>query len=115
MKKTGRRFGLGAKMNAMLIACILLVSLGLVAITYRVYCRKVDSFYREETQRAAREVANGYIAPYYVMHLREMIDTDGFREVRRRAEAAQDASIIEEWMRRQPPVWYEMDDFDPDG
>ena len=41
MKRKGHRPGLGKKLSLMLVACILLVSLGLVAITYSVYCRKV--------------------------------------------------------------------------
>ena len=57
-ERRGRRIRLGTKLNTVLIACILLVSLGLVAITYTVYCRKVNSIYLDKTERAARSVAN---------------------------------------------------------
>jgi len=110
MKRKGHRLGLGKKLSLMLVACILLVSLGLVAITYSVYCRKVDSVYREKAERAANAVATrGYLSTYYVKHLREMIETEEFRQVRERAVAANDEGIILNWMRNQPPTWYEMD------
>jgi len=114
-ERTGHRFGLGKKLSLMLIACILLVSLGLVAITYSVYCRKVDSVYREKAERAANAVATrAYLSAYYVKHLREMIETDEFRQVHERAVAAGDEGIIMDWMRNQPPVWYEMDYYNAD-
>ena len=112
-ERQGRRIGLGTKLNTVLIVSILVISLGLVAITYGVYCRKVDSVYREKAERAANAVANkGYLSAYYVMHIREMIDTDEFRQVRARAVEADDESIIVDWMHHQPPTWYEMDYFD---
>ena len=55
-----RRFGLGTKLNIMLITCILLVSVGLMLITYRVYCRKVDSFYVNEAQSAVIAASEDY-------------------------------------------------------
>ena len=56
-KQQKRRIGLKTKLNTLLIACILVVSVGLLMITYRVYCRKVDSFYNEQAKRAAAAVA----------------------------------------------------------
>ena len=103
-----RRLGLGRKLNIMLIVCILLISAGLVLITYRVYCRKVDSFYINQARRAVIAVSEDYSSYRYVEHLWDMIDTDEFREVRERAVAANDENIIRDWMTAKPSADYEL-------
>ena len=103
-----RRFGLGTKLNIMLITCILLVSVGLVLITYRVYCRKVDSFYVNEAQSAVIAASEDYSSYRYVAYLWDMINTDEFRAVRERAVAANDEQIIRDWMLEKPSVDYEL-------
>ena len=100
------RFGMRAKLNIMLIAGILLISIGLMQITYMVYKRKVDSIYFEQAASAANDVASDHLSYQLTSYLRKMIDTDEFREVHARAAAANDAQIIEDWMRAQPPTPY---------
>jgi len=96
-----RRFGLGTKLNIMLIAGILLVSVGLLTITYRVHCRKVDGFYTKQAERAVSAASNDFTASIYLSYLWEMIDTDEFRAVREQAVAANDEQVIRDWMLRQ--------------
>ena len=101
-----RRMGLGAKLNIVLIASILAITLGLVLVSYRVYCQKVDNYYLEQVERAANSLA----VPYqYMSHLLEMTDTYEFRAVRERAIAENDEQIIRDWMIAQPPVEYELE------
>lgn len=108
--RRGFRLGLRAKLNIMLIVGILLISLGLMLITYTVYRQKVDSIFLKQAESAARDTASGTHMSYQLTsHLRKMVDTDEFREVRARAVAANDAQIIEDWMRAQPPVPYLAD------
>ena len=105
--RKGVRLGLQAKLNIMLIVGILLISLGLMLITYNVYRQKVDSIFLKQAESAARDTASGtHIGYQLTSHLRKMVDTDEYREVRARAVAANDARIIEEWMRAKPPVSY---------
>ena len=111
-ERKGRWFGLGAKLNIILIAGILLVSIGLVLITYDLYCRKVDSLYFEEAERAAAVTADAYLPYSSVSFLRTMFDTDEFREVRERASAENDDSIIEDWMLSQMLVDIDEDSAD---
>ena len=87
---------------------IFLISVGLLMITYRVYCRKVDSFYTRQAQRAADAAAEDLSSYRYVRHLWEMINTDEFRAVRERAVAENDAQIIRDWMRENPSADCEM-------
>lgn len=102
------RLGLGRKLNIMLIACILLISVGLVLITYRVYCRKVDSFYVNQARRAVIAASEDYASYRYVAYLWNMIDTDEFRTVREQAVAANDEQIIRDWMIEKPSADYEL-------
>ena len=101
-----RRIGLRTKLNVMLIACILLVSVGLMTIAYRVYCRKVDSFYFDQARRAVTVAAEDYTSCQYVEHLWDMINTDEFRALRERAVAANDDQIIRDWMLQKPSAGY---------
>ena len=101
-EQRGIRIGLRTKLNFILIACILLVSVGLMMITYRVYCRKVDSFHFDQARRAVNAAAVDYSVCPYVAHLWDTINTDEFRAVRERAVAAKDEGIIRDWMREKP-------------
>ena len=107
-----RRIGLRAKLNTLLIVSILLISLGLMLITYRVYSRKVDSIYFQRTELVASVVADNYLPFQYVSYFREAFDTDEFREVRARAVEADDEEIVADWMRSWPPVGYEQRDYE---
>ena len=104
-RKSGR-FGMSAKLNLLLIVGILLISIGLMQITYLIYKRKVDSLYFERATSAAKDVVNEHLAYQLTSYLRERIDTDEFREVRARAASVNDEKIIEDWMRAQPPTPY---------
>ena len=100
------RFGMRAKLNLLLIVSILLISTGLMQITYMVYKQKVDSIYFQQAASAAHDVANEHLTYQLTSYLRERIDSDEFRKLRARAAAANDEQIIEEWMRKQPPTPY---------
>ena len=104
-RKSGR-FGMSAKLNLLLIVGILLISIGLMQITYLIYRRKVDSLYFEQATSAAKDVVNEHLPYQLTSYLREKTDTDEFREVRSRAASLNDEQIIEDWMRAQPPTPY---------
>ncbi|MBQ7535215.1 MAG: SpoIIE family protein phosphatase [Stomatobaculum sp.] len=111
-----RRIGLEMKLNILLIVSIILISAGLVLITYRVYCRKVDSIYLEQVERTASATAEQGSLPYgYVKLFRERFDSDEFREVHQKAVEADDEKIIEDWMRQQPPVYYMQEQLEEQG
>ena len=102
------RIGLRTKLDIIITACILVVSVGLLLITYRVYCRKVDSFYYDQAQRAVSAAAVDYTSFQYVEHLWDMINTDEFRAVRERAVAANDEQIIRDWMLQVRSADYDV-------
>ena len=108
LERRQRRIGLGGKLNIMLIAGILLVSVGLLRITYLVHCRKVDSFYTAQAERAVSAASKDFTAYKYLSYLWNMIDTDEFRSVRERAVAANDEQIIRDWMVGKHSADYAM-------
>ena len=116
-ERKGRRIGLRTKLNSILIASILLTSIGLVTISYQIYSRKVDSLYMERSRIATTAVSDMLYLPYqYLTILREMVDSDEFQQVRAQALAAQDESILKDWMSQQKPVGYEYyEDFEPEN
>ena len=52
MKRQPRRRPVQLKLNILLIGSILAVALGLTAISYHVFCRRVDDGYRSQIGRA---------------------------------------------------------------
>ena len=108
LRRKKRGIGLGTKLNIILIACILVITLGFVRITYGAYCRKVDSKYYERAERAARYIVQSHLPYETSAYLRKMTDTDEFREVRARAVAANDEQIIRDWMLSLPSYNHSM-------
>lgn len=98
-KHKKRRFSISLKLNIIIISCILVVSIGLTAISYTVYCKKVNSLYYDKAEKVAAAIAEGYVAFGGIEDLWNAFNTDEFREVRRQAIEANDDGIIEDWMR----------------
>ena len=105
MKRQPRRRPVQLKLNILLIGSILAVALGLTAISYHVFCRRVDDGYRSQLERAAVAGANN-IDPNLLMHFWREVDTDAFRAVRDRAAQAGDEGIIREWMMSRPGYYF---------
>ena len=104
-----RRLGLRARLNIVLIACILLIAVGLLQISYIIFSRKVDSLYFDDARNATSAAANYYLPFDMLKPLWDAINTDEYREVRARAVAAGDGQIIRDWMTGQPAppdFWY---------
>ena len=88
MSNQKKRLSLSLKMNLFIIALVLSVSLGLVFTSYRVYCRKVDSFYFAQTERAAEDVLAS--DKDSLKGLLQYYRTDEFAQARRQAMEAGD-------------------------
>ena len=96
-----RRISISVKMDLLLVSMILLVSAGLVAISYRVYSNRVNRLYYSQVERAANE-AVGEIIPEMVINFWNEVNSDEFRTVRAEAVAANDENIIRAWMTARP-------------
>ena len=114
MKRQPRRRSMQLKLNALVIGNILAVALGLMAISYYVFCQRVDDKYYSSLDRAAVACANN-IAPEVIKFFWDSVNTDEFREVRDRAEKADNEQIIKDWLESKPgwdyTYYYEEQDF----
>ena len=100
MKKQ-KRVSLSLKMNLLIIFIILLVSVGLVGISYHVHSQKIASFYYAQAEHAA-QAAKDMIIHEFVEHLKEEITSEEFQKIRAEALAANDEEIIRNWMLSRP-------------
>ena len=92
------------KLNALLIGNILAVALGLMMISYYVFCQRVDDNYNASLERAADACANNIDSEVIEFFWKE-ISTDEFREVQKRAEEVGDEQMIIDWLQSRPG-WY---------
>ena len=53
MKRIPRRLTMQTKLNALVIGSILAVAIGLILISYYIFCQRVDSKYYNQIQHAA--------------------------------------------------------------
>ena len=104
-----KKFPLSVKMNLLVICIILLVSGGLVWISYNFYSEKINNLYIEQVNRAAKS-ASEKLFPEAVNHLWKQINTDEFRKIREEALASNDENMILEWMQSRPSVYDMIDE-----
>ena len=100
MNKKKHHLTLSVKLNLLIIAIILSVSVGLVAIGYYTYRRKIDSLYFSQVEKMARIVCEN-LDGSDVARLVEMAKTPEFIEVRSDATEKGDPSLVYEWMEEQ--------------
>ena len=101
------RFTLRVKMNLLIAVGILVTSLCLLLVSYRTHSRQVDEMYYDEAQRAASGLAN-LVNPEEVDWFCREIDTDGFRDARSRAAAADDPAVMEDWLKSRPGYYRDV-------
>ncbi len=106
MNDRKKRLPLSLKMNLFIIALVLSVSLGLIFTSYRVYCRKVDSFYFAQTERAAEDALS--MSMDYLISVLQYSRTEEFASARQQAMAAEDESMLQAWMMSMPGYYADL-------
>lgn len=99
-EKQPHRVSMQVKLSALVICSMLLVAAGLTAISYYIFCQRVDDKYNRTVQRAAEACANNVSADM-LMYFWDKVNTDEFREVQKRAKDINDETPIGDWMRSQ--------------
>lgn len=97
MNKNKRRISLSFKLNILIIAIILAVSIGLVFISYRTYSSKIDSLYNAKVETLAHSVSLNY-SENLILPLIAMSQSEEFQQVREQAEKTNDHELLEQWM-----------------
>ena len=103
-EKQPRRVSMQVKLSALVICSMLLVAAGLTAISYYIFCQRVDDKYNRTVQRAAEACANN-VTGDMLMYFWDKVNTDEFREVQKRARTLNDETLIGNWMRSQPSFY----------
>ena len=99
------------KLSALVICSMLLVALGLSAITYYVFCQRVDKKYTLMAQRAAEACANN-VDYDQITFFWSRINTKEFQTVRDRARQSGDEGIIEDWLRTRKGFYEAIEEWD---
>ena len=100
-----KRLSLSVKLNLLIAVVILLLSTGLMWISYRVYSDKINAVYIQQVERAAKAAGNELV-PDYVRYFWDEINTDSFREIRAEAIQAGDENMIRDWLISRPSWFY---------
>ena len=96
-----RRVSLALKLNLLIIAIVLALSVGLIVIAYNANSRRVDKMFQDRAEHALNNFREDYV-PEVARYLWQMMQTDGFKDARRRAVEANDPSILKDWMSSVP-------------
>jgi hypothetical protein len=80
VKRQPRRRTMQMKLNVLVIGNILAVAVGLMAISYYIFCQRVDDNYNTSLERAADACANN-IEVEELEFFWKAIDSDDFREI----------------------------------
>ena len=121
MKSKHRGLSLGAKLQLLIIAVILVVAAGLVGISYYVFCRRVDNDYFSRTKRAAVSGAYSFNIEDLIEY-RDLILSEEYQGMRKEAHEAKKPEILEKWMSEKSitgygydqngdPVWTLLDEY----
>ena len=105
--KLPRRISMQVKLSALVICSMLLVAVGLTAISYYIFCRRVDDKYNVTIQHAAEACANK-VPEKMLIYFWDKVNTDEFREVQKRAKALNDETPIADWMRSQQSFYNDL-------
>lgn len=96
MKRKG--LSIRTKMYLFLIVTILSVSIGTALLAYRINVRQIDKSYRQITSDTARTFAS-FVDGDYLERLRKAAESDEYQALREKAEAEDDESMIESYLR----------------
>ena len=103
MERSPRRRSIRVKLTALVIGSILAVALGLMLISYYFFCQRADERYSWQLYNATL-AASLNAEPPVLKNFWNQINTEEFRAVHARAEAANDEEIIKDWLRTRPCI-----------
>ena len=97
---TKGRISLTAKLNALLLAIIVILAGGLAAIAYHVNSQRVDQYFKQTTAQDASAVAV-FMDGDYLQTLLDAVQTEEFSQLRASALEAEDEQIVRDWLEQK--------------
>lgn len=97
---TKGRISLTAKLNALILAIIVILAGGLAAIAYHVNSQRVDQYFKQTTAQDASAVAV-FMDGDYLQTLLDAVQTEEFSQLRASALEAEDEQIVRDWLEQK--------------
>ena len=97
--KKKSRITLTFKLNALVLAIIIILAGGLAAIAYQVNSQRVDQYFKQTTAQDASAVAV-FMDGDYLQALLDAMQSEEFSQVRAAALTAENEEMIRDWLDR---------------
>ncbi len=100
MDKQKHGFSIGVKMYLFVIATVFFATACVCAISFTININQIDSYYKRLTVNNARNYVT-LTDVDFLSELRNVAESDEYQAIRDRAEAEDDESLIEDYLRQQ--------------
>lgn len=114
MEKWNGRVSLALKLNILIIAAVLITTLGLITVSAHAYTRTIRTVYTDEAVELMNRIL-GHMDPDEIANLWAEIDSDEYREVHERAVEKDDVRILQTWLRSRPSLFADARQFDTES
>jgi len=95
------RISLSWKINIMVIGILLMLTVGILGVSYLNYVRRMDMNYQKRAVSAAKIILES-LDVKNCSYFADMISTDEFYQIRKEAEASGNYDLLLEWMKEKP-------------
>ena len=104
-----RRLTIRKKLTVLVICSILAVAVGLMTISYYIFCQRVNDRFFLNLQHAAEASANNLDGDF-VQYFWDQVNTEEFRALRERAVQENNEDLIADWLREKPGyTWHALE------
>jgi len=98
MDNSDNKFSVGRKMYFFIGVTVFLAAFGMAVIAYFINSNQIDRYFKNLSITSARNFAS-FVDPEYFRELRKVAESDEYQAIREEAEAKDDESMIEDYLR----------------
>ena len=95
-----KKIGIGIKICLLIAVAMVVLSVVLCSYSYMIHKQKIDDYYGENASKLALSLANQTDGDF-IRELREMVDEEGFQEVRAKALETGDWTLAEDYLEKK--------------
>ncbi len=100
MDSKKKRFSIKMKMYLFVVITVLAAGLGTAAIAFTTGANQIDQYYKQNTADNARNFASMLDGDFLTV-LRKTAESEEYQQLRERAEAEEDESLVEDYLRKK--------------
>ncbi|MBQ7706365.1 MAG: sensor domain-containing diguanylate cyclase [Lachnospiraceae bacterium] len=108
MESERKGLSVKTKMYIFVVVMVLAVAFGTAAIAFKTSVNQIDRYYKQGAADNARNFAS-MVDGDYVVELREVVESEEYQQLRDRAEAEDDESLIEDYLKEKG-LWDKYDE-----